>query len=117
MLPPLQEEPGRLLSAVEVGWGGRVTWALLVVVGRGAWCCMGGDWRCVDASFPKPQRKTTSTPTPPHRVMDAEISATPVPEEYHGWRADVLCNDCSCVFGAPPFGMPANSNTCQRVLR
>lgn len=25
----------------------------------------------------------------------SQIARSPVPHEYHGWRADILCNDCS----------------------
>ncbi|EFN57272.1 hypothetical protein CHLNCDRAFT_21534, partial [Chlorella variabilis] len=29
------------------------------------------------------------------RDIDARIALLPVPPEYRGWRADILCNDCS----------------------
>ena len=29
------------------------------------------------------------------RMIDRQVAALPVPPEYQGWRADVLCNDCS----------------------
>jgi RING finger/CHY zinc finger protein 1 len=29
------------------------------------------------------------------RMIDRNVAALPVPPEYQGWRADVLCNDCS----------------------
>ena len=28
-------------------------------------------------------------------AIDREVEATPVPPEYRGWQANVLCNDCS----------------------
>ena len=29
------------------------------------------------------------------RAIDAQVAAARVPSEYRGWRADILCNDCS----------------------
>ena len=29
------------------------------------------------------------------RALDSEVAASPVPEEYQGWEATILCNDCS----------------------
>ncbi len=29
------------------------------------------------------------------RSIDQQIARSVVPHEYHGWRADILCNDCS----------------------
>jgi len=28
-------------------------------------------------------------------AIDREVAATPVPSEYRGWHANILCNDCS----------------------
>ncbi|KAG7674604.1 putative E3 ubiquitin-protein ligase RZFP34 [Nannochloris sp. 'desiccata'] len=28
-------------------------------------------------------------------AIDREVAATPVPSEYRGWQANILCNDCS----------------------
>ena len=28
-------------------------------------------------------------------ALDREVAATPVPSEYRGWQANILCNDCS----------------------
>lgn len=27
--------------------------------------------------------------------IDSRVAVLPVPPEYRGWRADILCNDCS----------------------
>ena len=37
------------------------------------------------------------------RLLDSEIERTPVPEEYQGWRADIVCNDCSQATTGIPF--------------
>lgn len=29
------------------------------------------------------------------RALDAEVASSPVPPEYQGWQANILCNDCS----------------------
>jgi RING finger/CHY zinc finger protein 1 len=36
-------------------------------------------------------------------LLDREIELHPVPEEYKGWRADIMCNDCSLPSQGIPF--------------
>lgn len=36
-------------------------------------------------------------------ALDREIENNPVPEEYAGWEADIMCNDCSTKSTQVPF--------------
>ncbi len=40
-------------------------------------------------------------------VLDREIEALEVPEEYEGWRVDCACNDCNHTTTGMPFNLVA----------
>lgn len=41
--------------------------------------------------------KSVADLTPLWRTLDEDIAATPMPEEYADWRADICCNDCNAA--------------------
>lgn len=118
-LPHLQEEPGRLLAPLgragppgaHRGRAGCATApagqlaARLRPMPRRPWLAARAAAAVrkgrVSGAHPAPRAATLPCyalhrrrpPTPTRRPL--QVRALPVPPEYQGWRADILCNDCS----------------------